>query len=48
MRPVITYLQEGDENYRLGYILNEDSHLETVSLDKEFVKNNPVWIIKSK
>lgn len=44
-RPVITYLQEGDENYRLGYILNEDSHLETVSLDKEFVKNNPVWII---
>lgn len=45
MRPVITYLQEGDKNYRLGYVQNGDSQIDTISLNKDFVKNNPVWII---
>lgn len=44
-KPVITYLQEDDKNYRVGYLLNEESHIDTINLDKEFVKNNPVWII---
>lgn len=44
-RPVITYLQEGDKNYKLGYVQNGDSQIDTISLNKDFVKNNPVWII---
>lgn len=44
-KPVITYLLDGDENYRLGYMINESSNIDTISLDKEFVKTHPVWII---